>query len=65
MCPFCIASAALMVSGATSTGGLAAIVINKFRVKNRARANEQQNTNEGRTDHEQESDRTSESRIAS
>ncbi len=64
MCPFCIASAALMVSGATSTGGLAAIVINKFRVKNRARANEQ-NTNEGRTDHEQESDRTSESRIAS
>ena len=64
MCPFCLTSAALMIASATSTGGLAVIVINKFRVKHIARASGQ-NTKEGRTDHEQETDRASESRIAS
>jgi hypothetical protein len=53
-----------MIASATSTGGLAVIVINKFRAKNIARASGQ-NTKEGRTDHEQETDRASESRIAS
>ena len=62
MCPFCLASAALMVAGATSTGGLAAIVIHKFRVKRSAEIREQ-NKGEGRIDHE--SDRISENRIAS
>jgi hypothetical protein len=57
MCPLCIANSALMVAGATSTGGLAAIVINMVRVKT--------NKNERRIDHEQESDRASESRRAS
>ena len=53
-----------MIASATSTGGLAVIVINRFRAKNIARASGQ-NTKEGRTDHEQETDRASESRIAS
>jgi len=31
MCPACLASLAMMVVGASSTGGLAALVVNKFR----------------------------------
>jgi hypothetical protein len=30
MCPVCIATAALIASGATSTGGLTALVVKKF-----------------------------------
>ncbi len=33
MCPVCIATAALIASGATSTGGLAALVIRKIKSK--------------------------------
>jgi hypothetical protein len=33
MCPLCISTAALIVGGVISTGGLAAIVIKKFGVK--------------------------------
>jgi hypothetical protein len=37
MCPVCVATAALIAGSATSTGGLAAIVIRKFGMKkNRA-----------------------------
>lgn len=31
MCPACIASAAVMVAGAASTGGILAVFIGKFR----------------------------------
>ena len=31
MCPVCIASAAVMVAGAGSTGGILAVCIGKFR----------------------------------
>jgi len=31
MCPACLATLAMIVAGATSTGGLAAVVIKKFR----------------------------------
>jgi len=31
MCPVCIASAAVMVAGAASTGGILAVCIGKFR----------------------------------
>ena len=31
MCPGCIASTAVMVAGAGSTGGILAVCINKFR----------------------------------
>ena len=33
MCPACLAALAMMVAGATSTGGVAAVLIHKFRVK--------------------------------
>jgi hypothetical protein len=36
MCPFCLAAAALIAVSVTSTGGLAAIAIKKFGVKNAA-----------------------------
>jgi hypothetical protein len=35
MCPVCMANAALIVAGATSTGGLTALAVKKlFRAKN-------------------------------
>jgi hypothetical protein len=34
MCPICITTAALIAGSVTSTGGLAAIAIRKFGVKN-------------------------------
>jgi hypothetical protein len=34
MCPVCITTAMLIAGSATSTGGLAAVVIKKFGVKN-------------------------------
>jgi transcriptional regulator GlxA family with amidase domain len=37
MCPACIGTAALIAGGATSSGGLAALVIKKFCAKNFAR----------------------------
>jgi hypothetical protein len=33
MCPACLAGLAMMLAGATSTGGVAAVLIHKFRVK--------------------------------
>ena len=36
MCPLCITTAMLIAGGVTSTGGLAAIAIRKFGVKNAA-----------------------------
>jgi hypothetical protein len=36
MCPVCLAAAALVAAKATSTGGLAALVINRVRAKNLA-----------------------------
>ena len=34
MCPFCLATAMLIAVGVSSTGGLAAVAIKKFGVKN-------------------------------
>lgn len=64
MCPFCIASAAMLIASVTSTGGVAAIVINKLRAKSRAE-NTGQNEKKGRMDHEHEASGASENRIAS
>jgi len=36
MCPACVASTAVMVAGATSTGGILALCIGKFRTFFRA-----------------------------
>jgi hypothetical protein len=37
MCPACITTAALMVAGATSTGGVAVLVVKKLRAKSGAK----------------------------
>jgi hypothetical protein len=37
MCPACLATLAMMVAGATSTGGVAAVLIHKVRVKKGAK----------------------------
>jgi len=37
MCPACIATMALIVAGATSTGGLTALAMKKLRAKTGAR----------------------------
>jgi hypothetical protein len=37
MCPACLAALAMMVAGTASTGGLAAVLVNKFRVKRGAK----------------------------
>jgi hypothetical protein len=39
MCPVCLATALLITGGVASTGGLAAIVIKRFGVKNTAENN--------------------------
>jgi len=36
MCPFCFATVGLVVAGAVSTGGLAALAVKVSRKKNRA-----------------------------
>ena len=37
MCPFCFATMGLIVAGAASSGGLAALAVNLSRKKNKAR----------------------------
>ena len=37
MCPACLASLVMMIAGATSTGGVAALLIHGFRVKKGAK----------------------------
>ena len=40
MCPFCLATAALLAVGTASTGGLTALAMNKyFRSRNRTQKN--------------------------
>jgi len=37
MCPACLASLAMIVAGTASTGGVAAVLMHKFRVKRGAK----------------------------
>jgi hypothetical protein len=39
MCPACLATLAMIVVGASSAGGLAALVVNKFRNNTSAKSN--------------------------
>ena len=45
MCPVCVSTAALMVAGASSTGGFGAFVTKRLLVKGRAK-NNQPNSNQ-------------------
>ena len=47
MCPVCIATAVLIAGSVTSTGGLAAIAIKKFGVKNAADQSSRSNPIQG------------------
>lgn len=37
MCPACIATTAFLIASAISSGGVAAVLANRFRVKSKAR----------------------------
>ncbi len=47
MCPGCIATLALITAGATSTGGLAGLVVKKLRTKTKPKG-EDHGSSEGR-----------------
>jgi hypothetical protein len=54
MCPICITTAALIAGSATSTGGLAAIAIRKFRAKNAQDKNPAERRNQDVNEHDGE-----------
>jgi hypothetical protein len=45
MCPVCISTVALTVAGATSTGGLAALLVSRLRGKKRPKRTPIQTSN--------------------
>ncbi len=55
MCPACLATLAMMVVGASSTGGLAALVVSKFRDDTSAKLNVAVGKIEGNQTKEKES----------
>jgi len=56
MCPICITTAALIAGSITSTGGLAAIAIRKFGVKNAADNNPDPRRNQHVNEHDRETE---------
>ncbi|MGB9467430.1 MAG: hypothetical protein WBR10_20145 [Candidatus Acidiferrum sp.] len=49
MCPACISTLAIMVAGAMSSGGVTAVVVNKFRALSGAKSgaeNSEESTNQ-------------------
>jgi hypothetical protein len=59
MCPFCLASMGLVVAGAVSTGGLAALAVKGSRNKNRTKEivpNSNQRRNQDVNEHDRESE---------
>jgi hypothetical protein len=63
MCPFCLASMGLVVAGAFSTGGLAALAVKVSRNKNRTKE-VVPNSNQRRNQDVNEHDRKSENSVA-
>ena len=55
MCPACLATLAMIVAGASSTGGLAALVVSKFRDDTSAKVNVAVGKIEGNQTKEKES----------
>jgi len=55
MCPACIATAAWIATGVTSTGGISAIVVSKLRrkknIKQEQNTNPQKGESHGSTEH--------------
>ena len=66
MCPVCMASAALMVAGVVSTGGLTAVLAKLFRSRTKVKTYGLKNATQRRNDHGYGDDQggTSESRVA-
>lgn len=62
MCPACITTVALMITEATSAGGLTVLVTKKLRANNGAK-NCPEKPNQRRTHHDQQQHRVPESRI--
>ena len=62
MCPFCLATMGLIVAGAASTGGLAALAVKLSRKKNGA-AEVDPNSNQRRNQDVNEHDRKTENSI--
>jgi hypothetical protein len=50
MCPVCVATIAMVTAGATSTGGVTALVLRKLRIKSRAQKAEEKGADHGRTE---------------
>jgi hypothetical protein len=63
MCPFCLATMGLIVAGAASTGGLAALAVKVSRKKNGA-DEIVPNSNKGRNQDDNEHDRESHNCVA-
>ena len=63
MCPFCLATMGLIVAGAASTGGLAALAVKVSRKKNGA-GEIVPNSNQRRNQDVNEHDRKSENSVA-
>lgn len=63
MCPFCLATMGLIVAGAASTGGLAALAVKASRKKNGA-GEIVPNSNKRRTQDVNEHDRKPENSVA-
>lgn len=66
MCPACLATLAMMMAGTASTGGLAAVLANKLRIKRTAKEElqsakasglRQRRKSHEQRNHEQEDDR--------
>ena len=64
MCPFCLATMGLIVAGAASTGGLAALVVKVSRKKNGAGEIASNSNNKRRNQDVNEHDREPENSVA-
>ena len=64
MCPFCLATMGLIVAGAASTGGLAALVVKVSRKKNGAGEIASNPNNKRRNQDGNEHDREPENSVA-
>ena len=64
MCPACLTTMALIAPSATSTGGVAALIVRRLHAPERSEDNPC-NSDQRTLHHDQEHDRSSENRIVS